>query len=75
MENGGPNGAQKASGVRGVFFLFVEILMDFGELVFSMFLGAGKRRAKKANKSIVGRQDDLIMLTSIIELGHCTGRF
>ena len=77
MENAGPNGTKNASKLKpwASKIYFFEILMDLGQLVFLMVLGTGKRRAKKANKSTFGRQDDLIMLTSIIQLGHYTGRF
>ena len=35
---------------KGYFF---EILMDFGKLVFFMFVGAGNRRANKLKKHVV----------------------
>ena len=53
IENGPPNGINKSSKLKpwASKVAFLKILMDFGKLVFLMFLGAGKRQAEKTKLS------------------------
>ena len=55
IENGSPYCIEKASQLKPLAskVWFFEILIDFGKLVFLMFLGAGKRRAKKLTNQFV----------------------
>ena len=56
IEHGGPTGIKKESKLKPLAskVRLFDILVDFGKLVFLMFLGAGKKRTQNNNNLIFG---------------------